>query len=245
MPTTATLQTRASQDFRRWRRFAIVAALAGGGLAGAFAPAGYVAAERAATSSTAIARQAQEAVDALGAWQFQQSTTDLLRFERARDAVADMLADELGIPATDVRDDFAAPPIVNQHAALAALSQLGVSYRSMASEPGVGFDCSGLTGFAYAAAGIEVPRVSGDQMRAAERVDRDDAQVGDLVHYPGHVGMFLGGNIYVHSPQPGRDVEVVVMPDRSLSFGDLTPAVDEPVSHPVVAATELGAPLLG
>jgi hypothetical protein len=43
------------------------------------------------------------------------------------------------------------------------------------------------------------------------------------VHYPGHVGMFLGGNIYVHSPQPGEDVEVVVMPERSLNFGDLTP----------------------
>jgi cell wall-associated NlpC family hydrolase len=60
-------------------------------------------------------------------------------------------------------------------------------------------------------------------MRAAEQVDRDDAETGDLVHYPGHVGMFLGGNIYIHSPQPGRDVEVVVMPDRSLNFGDLTP----------------------
>jgi cell wall-associated NlpC family hydrolase len=207
----------------RWRRFAIVAALAGGGLAGVFAPAGPVSAERAATSSTAIARRAQGALDALGAWKFEHSPTDYVRFVRARDAVADMLAAELAIPADDVRANLGAPAIVNQHAALAALSQLGVSYRSMASEPGVGFDCSGLTGFAYASAGIEVPRVSGDQMRAAERVDRDDAETGDLVHYPGHVGMFLGGNIYIHSPQPGRDVEVVVMPDRSLNFGDLTP----------------------
>jgi cell wall-associated NlpC family hydrolase len=217
----------------------------GGGLAGAFAPAGLVSAERAATSSTAIASRAQGAIDALGAWQFQQSPSDYVRFEQERDAVADMLADELGLAAADVRANFEAPAIVNQHAALAALSQLGVSYRSMASEPGVGFDCSGLTGFAYASAGIEVPRVSGDQMRAADRVDRDDAEVGDLVHYPGHVGMFLGGNIYIHSPQPGRDVEVVVMPDRSLSFGDLTPTPEEPVPHLAVPVTELGARLLG
>jgi cell wall-associated NlpC family hydrolase len=223
MPTTTTRHARAHLRSGRLRRLAVAAALAGGGIAGAFAPAGPVSAERAATSSTTIARKAQGAVDALGAWRFEHSPADYLRFVRARDAVADMLAHELSLPADDLRADLSAPAITNQHAALAALSQLGVSYRSMASEKGVGFDCSGLTSFAYAAAGVEVPRVSGDQMRAAERVDREDAEVGDLVHYPGHVGMFLGGNIYVHSPQPGHDVEVVVMPDRSLSFGDLTP----------------------
>jgi cell wall-associated NlpC family hydrolase len=223
MPTHTTRRARAHPRSGRLRRFAVATALAGGGLAGAFAPAGLVAAERAATSSTEIARRAQGAVDALGAWQLQHSPTDYVRFVRARDAVADMLAGDLAIPAREVRANLGEPAIANQHAALAALSQLGVSYRSMALEPGVGFDCSGLTSFAYAAAGIEVPRSSGDQMRAAERVDREDAQVGDLVHYPGHVGMFLGGNIYVHSPQPGEDVEVVVMPDRSLNFGDLTP----------------------
>jgi cell wall-associated NlpC family hydrolase len=216
MPTTATRHTRA-------RRLAIVAALASGGLAGVFAPSGRVSAERAATSSTEIAGRAQKALDALGAWRSQHSPTDYLRFVRARDAVAEMIADELDLPDREVRANFAAPAMVNQHAALAALSQLGVPYRSMASKPGVGFDCSGLTSFAYGAAEVDVPRVSGDQMRAAEAVDRDDAEVGDLVHYPGHVGMFLGGNIYVHSPQPGEDVEVVVMPERSLNFGDLTP----------------------
>ena len=223
MPTNTTRQTRAYLRSGRLRRIAVAAALAGGGLAGTLANAGVVSAERAATSSTTIAHRAQGALDALGAWQAQHSPSDYLRFVRARDAVAGLLADELALPADEVRANFGAPAIANQHAALAALSQLGVAYRSMALEPGVGFDCSGLTSFAYASAGIEVPRSSGDQLRAAEQVDREAAEVGDLVHYPGHVGMFLGGNIYVHSPQPGQDVEVVVMPDRSLNFGDLTP----------------------
>src|SRR5690606_26626312 len=122
-----------------------------------------------------------------------------LRFVRSRDAVAGMIATDLAIPADDVQANLAAPALTNQRAALAALSQLGVAYRSMKSEPGVAFDCSGLTTFAYATAGVDVPRSSGDQIRAARSVAREDAELGDLVHYPGHVGIFLGGNIYVHA----------------------------------------------
>lgn len=209
--------------YPRLRRWVAGAALGGAALVAIAAPVGTASAERAATSSPTIARRAQGALDALGKWEAGHAPTDYVRFVRARDGVAELIAADLALPADGVRSDFAAPALVNQHAALAALSQLGVAYRSRASEPGVGFDCSGLTSFAYASAGIEVPRVSGDQMRASVEVPREQAEVGDLVHYPGHVGMYLGGNIYVHSPEPGRDVEVVVMPERTLEFGDLTP----------------------
>lgn len=207
----------------RLRRWAACAALGGAAVATVITPAGTASAERAATSSPAIAQRAQGALVALASWEAGHAPTDYVRFVRARDNVAEMLAADLALPADEVRSQFAAPALANQHAALAALSQLGVAYRSRASQPGVAFDCSGLTLYAYASAGIEVPRSSGDQMRAAVKVDRSQAEVGDLVHYPGHVGMYLGGNIYVHSPEPGRDVEVVVMPERSLNFGDLTP----------------------
>ena len=205
------------------RRMVAAVVLCGATLAAALAPSGLVSAERAATSSPSIAKRAQGALDALARWNMAESPSDYVRFVRARDAVAELIAADLALDPDAVRTELAAPALANQHAALAALSQLGVSYRSMASEPGVAFDCSGLTSFAYATAGVSVPRSSGDQLRAATRVDREQAEVGDLVHYPGHVGMYLGGNIYVHSPEPGRDVEVIVMPDRSLSFGDLTP----------------------
>lgn len=207
----------------RLRRWAASALLGGAAVAAVAVPAGHVSAERAATTSPTIALRAQGALDALAKWEAGHAPTDYVRFVRARDSVAELIAADLALPADAVRTEFAAPALTNQHAALAALSQLGVSYRSMASEPGVAFDCSGLTSFAYGVAGIEVPRISGDQMRASVKIERARAEVGDLVHYPGHVGMYLGGDIYVHSPQPGRDVEVVVMPERSLNFGDLTP----------------------
>lgn len=223
MESTEAPRMRAHVRTRRLRRIATAAALAGGTVAGLLAPGATVSAERAATSSETIARRAQTALDALGRWQQDHSPTEYLRFVRSRDAVAGMIATDLAIPADDVQANLAAPALTNQRAALAALSQLGVAYRSMKSEPGVAFDCSGLTTFAYATAGVDVPRSSGDQIRAARSVAREDAELGDLVHYPGHVGIFLGGNIYVHAPQPGRDVEVVVMPSRSLNFGDVTP----------------------
>jgi len=223
MDTINTPRERAVVRTRSIRRIATAAALAGGALAGLLAPGATVRAERAATSSETIARRAQGALDALGRWQADHSPSEYLRFVRSRDAVADMIATDLALPADEVQANLAAPALTNQHAVLAALSQLGVPYRSMKSEPGVGFDCSGLTTFAYATAGIDVPRSSGDQIRAARSVARDNAEVGDLVHYPGHVGIFLGGDIYVHAPEPGRDVEIVVMPNRSLNFGDVTP----------------------
>ena len=43
---------------------------------------------------------------------------------------------------------------------------------------------------------------------------------GDLVYYPGHISLYLGDDFVVHSPQPGQDVEVRQMFDRSLRFGD-------------------------
>ncbi|MDA2983274.1 MAG: NlpC/P60 family protein, partial [Actinomycetota bacterium] len=51
----------------------------------------------------------------------------------------------------------------------AALSQLGVRYRWGASSPGVAFDCSGLTQWAWGKAGVSIPRVSRSQYAALRR----------------------------------------------------------------------------
>ena len=93
--------------------------------------------------------------------------------------------------------------------------------RSIASEPGVGFDCSGLTIWAFAQAGHEIPRSSGDQFRAAERVEHSEAEPGDFVYYPGHISMYLGLDTMVHSPNSGSHVEATDIPTkRSVSFAD-------------------------
>ncbi|MEY3566275.1 MAG: hypothetical protein RLZ19_289 [Actinomycetota bacterium] len=105
----------------------------------------------------------------------------------------------------------------HQVAVLGALTQLGVPYKRNASLPGVGFDCSGLTTFAWSMAGYQLPRNSTAQIRAAEPRTFDTAQAGDLVRYPGHVMMWLGvGKAIIHSPRSGRVVEIKFMANYSL-----------------------------
>ena len=88
------------------------------------------------------------------------------------------------------------------------------------------FDCSGLTSFAWRSAGHELTRQSGSQISQAERLARDTAKAGDLVHYPGHVMMYLGvGDAIVHSVQTGRTVEIDTISGRrrnSVRWGDPT-----------------------
>jgi len=152
--------------------------------------------------------------------------TRYARYVGLRDEAASLVAAELGIPAEMVRDAWASTDLDKQTALLAALSQLGVPYRSHRSEPGVGFDCSGLTAYAWGVAGQELARQSRTQINDAERVERDAAQAGDLMFYPGHVMMFLGvGDAMVHSPQSGSEVEITFLSERrssSVIFADPT-----------------------
>jgi peptidoglycan DL-endopeptidase CwlO len=93
----------------------------------------------------------------------------------------------------------------------AALGQLGVPYRYAMSEPGVAFDCSGLTHYAWGQAGVYLPRNSRAQAAATPRVPAADAQPGDLIFYYSpisHVGIYLGGGQLVHAPNTGRTVSV-------------------------------------
>lgn len=91
----------------------------------------------------------------------------------------------------------------------AALSQVGTPYVYGGSQPG-GFDCSGLTSWAYAQAGKSIPRTSGAQWSAGQAVSVNDMQPGDIVvsYGGGHVGIYIGNGQMVHSPTTGDVVKV-------------------------------------
>ncbi|GGN67276.1 lipoprotein [Streptomyces albiflavescens] len=81
-----------------------------------------------------------------------------------------------------------------------------------------GFDCSGLTLYAYAKVGITLGHYTGDQFEAGTRVsDYKDLKPGDLMFWstdrsPGrihHVSMYIGNDEMIHAPRTGKNVEIV------------------------------------
>ena len=140
--------------------------------------------------------------------------------------VAELIADRLALNADELEAAWADSDINHQTALIAALTQVGVPYKRFAMKPGIGFDCSGLTSFAWSQAGFNIPHNSTRQIRAADPRTFDTAQAGDLLRYPGHVMMWLGvGHAVIHSPQPRQFVEVKILNTRSMkrsTFGDPT-----------------------
>ncbi|MFC7309085.1 NlpC/P60 family protein [Streptomyces monticola] len=116
-----------------------------------------------------------------------------------------------------------APSSARAASAIAAARQaVGRPYIWGASGPH-GFDCSGLTQWAYSQAGVGLPRTSQAQRYAGQQVSLEQAQPGDLVTYrddASHIGMYMGNGQVVHAPYPGAPVRydpVGMMPVSSVT----------------------------
>ncbi|TDB81280.1 peptidoglycan endopeptidase [Micromonospora sp. KC721] len=91
-----------------------------------------------------------------------------------------------------------------------ACQQVGDPYVWGATGPNA-FDCSGLTQFAYKAAGISLTHFTGAQWNEGKAIPRSEARPGDLVFFFSdlhHVGLYLGGDLMVHAPRAGKPVQV-------------------------------------
>jgi cell wall-associated NlpC family hydrolase len=91
-----------------------------------------------------------------------------------------------------------------------ALSKVGSTYVAGGSGPNT-FDCSGLTAFAYAAAGVMLPHSSRAQSTLGRRVERNELQPGDLVFYYSpisHVALYIGNGMIVHARTQGVPLSV-------------------------------------
>jgi cell wall-associated NlpC family hydrolase len=102
-----------------------------------------------------------------------------------------------------------------------ALRLVGISYRRGGNDAETGFDCSGFVGYVFREAlGMILPRTSLDISRAGTPVPKTELKPGDLVffhtmrHAFSHVGIYLGGNLFVHAPRPGDAVRVEDLRER-------------------------------
>jgi peptidoglycan DL-endopeptidase CwlO len=103
-------------------------------------------------------------------------------------------------------------PNANAQAAIdAAYSVIGTPYVYASADPGVGFDCSGLTMWAWAHAGVYLPHSSEMQYLTLPHISPSDAQAGDLIFFYSpisHVGLYIGGGRMIDANTPGDVVNI-------------------------------------
>jgi cell wall-associated NlpC family hydrolase len=99
-----------------------------------------------------------------------------------------------------------------QRALAAAEAELGKPYSYGGAGPG-SFDCSGLTMFAWRAAGVSLPHSAGDQYQSTTHVSPASLQPGDLLFFGsgsdiGHVGMYVSPGRMIEAEDSGTVVSI-------------------------------------
>ena len=118
---------------------------------------------------------------------------------------------------------WAAAPKARQLAVFTALAQVGKPYQFASPGPDA-FDCSGLTRFAWKAAGVDLPHNDEQQITLVAPRTPTTILAGDLVQHPGHVSMYLGaGHAIVHAEQSHVPVKVTDWSASAVRWGSPLP----------------------
>jgi len=142
-----------------------------------------------------------------------QAREDLARRQAAEEAARQASAgggSPSGGESSTPPPDVPAPNARAQVAVDTAMAQLGKPYSYGTAGPNT-FDCSGLTMYAWAAAGVSIPHSSRAQYAVLPHVPMDALAPGDIVFYGNpihHVGMYIGGGQMVNAPHTGDVVKV-------------------------------------
>ncbi len=120
-----------------------------------------------------------------------------------------------------------------------AKQQIGTKYVWGGKSPATGFDCSGLVQHSMkAGANVRLPRTAAEQYQASVKIAPEQAARGDLVFFNtrgksvSHVGIYLGGNKFLHAPRTGKTVTTTVLSaywkKRLIGFGRIPGACRVP-----------------
>jgi cell wall-associated NlpC family hydrolase len=107
---------------------------------------------------------------------------------------------------------------IGASAARTALTMRGKPYRYGGYSP-QGFDCSGLVHYSYSQAGGSLPRNTNGLWVRSRGIDRGEIRPGDLLFFNqegkrnSHVGIYIGGNRFVHAPSSGKQVSTASLSD--------------------------------
>jgi cell wall-associated NlpC family hydrolase len=123
--------------------------------------------------------------------------------------------------ASDAAATLAPPPAKYGGVVGVAMQYLGVPYVWGGASPS-GFDCSGLVMYAYSQIGVSLPHNAAMMYNSVGvYVSRDQLQPGDLVFFDGlgHMGMYIGGGQFIHSPHTGDVVKISSLNESWYSSG--------------------------
>lgn len=129
----------------------------------------------------------------------------------------DSRAQDEGETRDEETEEAASPAVAGSSIFATAKSGIGVRYKFGGSSRS-GWDCSGFTSWVYRQHGINLPHSAGAQARMGKRISKSEARPGDLVYYPGHVGIYAGNGMILDAGNSRKDTSLRKMWKANWSY---------------------------